>query len=78
MPRAVRNFWIEANIDGYKNPLKGGPRNKDGGFVLFVGMRDQGSVTNPVYIRGMVTAENKLALYVHANGKIIYEMETER
>ena len=30
---AVRNFYVEADIDGRQTMLGGGPRNKDGGAV---------------------------------------------
>ena len=29
---ALRNFWIEAEVDGRKTKLTGGPRNKKGGM----------------------------------------------
>lgn len=38
MPRNVRNFWIEGRIDGRESVLKGGPKNKAGGFqTVFLG-----------------------------------------
>ena len=39
---ALRNFWLEAKIDGRKTELKGGPRNKTGGMRTKVYVRDQG------------------------------------
>jgi len=41
---ATRNFWIEVDIDGYKNKLKGGPRPKDGGMEIILKMRDKGEI----------------------------------
>lgn len=41
---AVRNFWIEAQIDtpsGAKQILAGGPAAKDGGFTLKIKMEGQ-------------------------------------
>ena len=29
---AVRNFWFEADVDGYHTQLSGGPRSKDGRY----------------------------------------------
>ena len=40
---ALRNFWIEAQIDGRKTALTGGPVSKEGGFVLDIRQRDKGS-----------------------------------
>lgn len=39
---AMRNFWIEGEIDGRKTKLTGGPVRKDGGFKLVVYVRDGG------------------------------------
>lgn len=44
MPRNVRNFWIEARIDGRADALVGGPVGKEGGFDLTILMRDKGEV----------------------------------
>ena len=40
---ALRNFWLETEIDGRKTKLKGGPRNKTGGMHTKVYVRDQGA-----------------------------------
>jgi hypothetical protein len=34
MPRNLRNFWLEANIDGLSRPFASGPRNKEGNMTL--------------------------------------------
>jgi len=44
---AVRNWWIEADVDGRKTPLSGGPRSKDGGFQLTIYQRVKGNIDNP-------------------------------
>jgi len=41
-PRNVRNFWLEAEIDGRKDPLKGGPRQSDGGMIIRLYQRHRG------------------------------------
>jgi len=38
----VRNFWLEAIIDGRKTALTGGPRSKDGGMIISLKVRDRG------------------------------------
>lgn len=52
MPRNVRNFWIEVEIDGRTTKLAGGPRSKDGGFTLRIKQRSKGDIITPVHIEG--------------------------
>lgn len=84
MPRNVRNFWIEAEVDGRKTPIAFGPVGKDGGFRLIVHMRDGGIVTTPLYVDG-VAYQNlrglgpRLALLISTpDGGIIWEHITQR
>ena len=77
MPRVVRNFWIEGNIDGYKSQIKGGPRSKDGGFDLRIYMRQKGEIFNPVKIFGKAKDEKTLVLYINVNS-VNYIIETIR
>lgn len=55
MPRNVRNFWLEADIDGRETSLEGGPVSKDGGFTAALYIRDEGSVQRAVTIHGWVS-----------------------
>ena len=41
---AVRNFWVEADIDGRATELAGGPRNKNGGMTICLYMREDGVI----------------------------------
>lgn len=52
MPRNVRNFWIDVDVDGRRERLSGGPVSKDGGFEATIYMRDAGEVRRAVEIRG--------------------------
>jgi hypothetical protein len=63
-PRVVRNFWITADIDGHKNHLRGGPRNKDGGIDVTIKMRDEGEVIEALRIKGFANADGTLRLIV--------------
>lgn len=47
---AVRNFWFEADVDGYKTKPAGGPRNKDGGMTVMIKQRDEGSIVDALMI----------------------------
>jgi len=66
MPRNVRNFWIEAKIDGYKNPITFGPKRKDGGFHMVINQRNKGKVTTGAIIQGYVTEEGKIVLTIES------------
>ena len=58
---ATRNFWLEANIDGRKTPMAGGPQAKDGGFDLTIYIRDGGCI-HPIQteIRGRCLKDGSL------------------
>ena len=40
---AVRNFWIDGQIDGYKTEISGGPRNREGGMYIEIKQRNKGT-----------------------------------
>jgi hypothetical protein len=63
MPRNVRNFWIELDVDGRKERVETGPVKADGGFSLTIRMRDKGSISNTTLeVRGNVFSKNILSL----------------
>lgn len=41
---AVRNFWLNAQVDGKATPLASGPKAKDGGMVVDFLQRSKGGV----------------------------------
>lgn len=63
MPRNVRNFWVELNVDG-NSPVATGPRSKDGGFELNILMRDAGQVKKALRIVGTALEDGTLELDV--------------
>jgi len=63
---AVRNWWIEADIDGRQTTLEGGPRNKSGGFEMAIYQRHQGEILRVGTIVAKVYGEN-LILSGHFN-----------
>lgn len=79
MPRVVRNFWIDADIDGRKETLSGGPNRKDGGMWAKIYMRNKGSVSHAVTIKA-VERGGKLELEIWGpnQDKVVFRMETER
>ena len=76
---AVRNFYVEAAIDGRATGLGSGPRAKDGGMQVRIYQRSNGDITNPVYITGWV-AENgsTLVLEISVDGHAPIHLETRR
>lgn len=57
-PRNVRNFFIEAEVDGRKTKAATGPASKDGGFRMTIYIRKDGAISNEaVVIRGDVIRE---------------------
>ena len=48
---AVRNFWVEANIDGRATTLAGGPASKEGGMNVTIKQRSGGNITTAARIR---------------------------
>lgn len=58
MPRNVRNYWIEAEIDGRATPLAGGPKGKEGGLRLCLKRRNHGLVETILILDGRSTRED--------------------
>jgi hypothetical protein len=56
----VRNFWIKLKIDGRETMIETGPRSKDGGFEMTIGMRDKngGVSENKLKINGFAEVIN--------------------
>ena len=64
---AVRNWWIEVEIDGRKHRVEGGPRAKDGGFSL-VGCQREGTSVEVLTARGIPFEDGRLQLVVRGDG----------
>jgi hypothetical protein len=64
---AIKNFWIEAEIDGRKTKWKGGPVRPNGGFRLTVYMRDAGALTKPLTVEGWANSDGTLSLFHNGN-----------
>lgn len=76
MPRNVRNFWLELNVDGSKSSVETGPRSADGGFQLTILQRDNGSIVRGMTISGRATDDGKLILEATSpDGSIIKQTQ---
>jgi len=52
MPRNVRNFWIDLDVDGRDSRVGTGPRGKSGGFFANIYIRNQGRVERAFCVSG--------------------------
>ena len=75
---AMRNFWIEANIDGRKTKLMGGPRSKTGGLRLQIRMRDSGQSILACKAVCTECGGDLIIMLYDKDGKLIYRNTTER
>lgn len=74
---AIRNFYLDFDIDGRKTRLTGGPRGIDGTFDGKVYLREEGGITTPAAISGRTrltpAGEIELILEIEAEG---FQVET--
>jgi hypothetical protein len=78
MPRNVRNFWVEVEIDGRKTKFAGGPRSKDGGLRVTIKQRHRGKVVKALEVEGEASGDD-LLLSSCVNGELIPTVyETKR
>ncbi len=75
---AVRNFWIEADIDGRKTELKGGPANKQGGLSCTIYQRDEGRIEVAFKIKCWEANGGLFTGIYDREGNIIGDFITER
>ena len=74
----VRNFYLDAEIDGRSTRLTGGPQSKDGGFYLSVKQRSNNAVTTPLVVEGEADENGELLLRIWYNGELITKHRTKR
>lgn len=67
MPRNVRNFWIELDVDGVSRRIATGPQSKDGGFRLTIRQRDGGGIITALDVQGNAGPNGRLTLMVEAD-----------
>lgn len=77
MPRNVRNFWIDLDIDGRDSSLTGGPVSKSGGFSGAIYLRDSGDVSAPVRLSGWATNDGAIYLDIRIPDGLTVEADPE-
>jgi hypothetical protein len=69
MPRNVRNFWIDLDVDGRKGRVGTGPQAKEGGFDMVIKTRDYGEIRKAVTILGRAKPDGTLTIRIEAAGQ---------
>lgn len=71
MPRNVRNFWLELEVDGKRTPVATGPVAEDGGFLLVLKIRNAGQVVYAGQLEGSADADGNLQVeWVRGSGEV--------
>jgi len=77
MPRNVRNFWLNINVDGRKAKVGTGPRSRSGGFRCQVLQRADGAIHHDdITVEGIVR-DGLLDLKVWVGGDVIFKRTTK-
>lgn len=74
---ALRNFWIEASIDGRRTELAGGPMSKTGGMGVTIYQREDGAKTTAVCV-SCYEVDGELVSSVTVGGEFVAEFRTKR
>jgi len=78
MPRNVRNFWLNADIDGRRSRFASGPRARDGGFRLDIYHRERGDISpKPLRVSGRCV-KGTLSVTVEDGDDTVFQKEVQR
>jgi hypothetical protein len=77
VPRTVRNFWLDINVDGKKAGIGTGPRSRDGGFRCRVLMRSNGRILDEELMIDGIVVNGLLKLRVWNGGEIVFTRMTK-
>lgn len=78
MPRNVRNFWVDLDVDGRANRINAGPQRKDGGMTLRLYVRDEGMVTQALTVKCYAEGDTLTVSVLDENGWEVHTTETKR
>ena len=74
----VRNFYIKGSIDGRKTNLTGGPSRRNGGMVLNLTQRNNGSIDKCATIECYAEGDVLKTIIYDKNGNAVLENISER
>ena len=74
---AVRNFYMNADINGRKTALYGGPSARNGGMSIRITQRNQGGIDDAVSIQ-CFELDGELNTDVYIGGKFVGRYKTAR
>lgn len=74
----VRNFYIKGSIDGRKTVLSGGPSRKDGGMILDLTQRNEGSIEKCATIECFAEGDGLKTVIYDQQGNVVLENLTKR
>ena len=76
---AVRNFYVEADIDGRQTTLGGGPASKTGEMTVRIHQRDDGGLVSDVVKVRCRERNGILTTEVYNNkGELVFPYESKR
>jgi hypothetical protein len=75
---ALRNFWLETEIDGRKTKLKGGPKGRTGSMRTNIYVRDQGASALACKIVCRECVGDLIVMIYDKDDQLIYTNTTER
>ena len=75
---AVRNFYIDARIDGRKTDLSGGPASKNGGMEIVITQRQNGRIVTAFEIHCEESLEKLITEVTDGDGTTIGTFVTDR
>lgn len=76
---AVRNFYIEADIDGRQTTLGGGPRTEDGEMTVHIHQREDGGINSDVVKICCRERKGELTTEVYDNkGELLFTYNSKR
>ena len=79
MPRIVRNFWIDLDVDGRKHAVATGPRSRNGGLRLTLQQCNEGCLDKALEINCYCGSDGQLHTRVYAGeGHAVYTVTTDR
>ena len=74
----VRNFYVEADIDGRATTLRGGPASKEGEMTIHVHQREDGCILRDVVTVVCKEHDGVLTTTVLLDGKVQGKYESKR